>query len=40
MTKILDILRYFGYSDPKKAYQSLSMNAILSYIQRYYSEKK
>ena len=40
MTKILDILSFYGFADPKKAYQSLPMNAILGYIRRYYSENK
>ena len=40
MTKVLNILRFYGFTDPAKAYQSLPMNVILNYIQRYYSENK
>lgn len=40
MTKILEILAYFGFRDPKKAYQDMSMDMIYYYIRRYYSENK
>lgn len=40
MKKVLDILSFYGFADPVKAYQELPMNVIFSYIQRYYSENK
>ena len=36
MVSVLDILKYFGYSDPIKAYQTLNLDTIESLIHRYY----
>jgi hypothetical protein len=36
MVSVLDILKYFGYSNPVKAYQTLNMDTITDLIHRYY----
>ena len=36
MDNVLNILKYFGYSNPADAYQKLSMNQITSLIHEYY----
>jgi len=40
MVSILDILKYFGYSDPVKAYQVLTMDTIQDLIHKYYELNK
>ena len=40
MVSILDILVYFGYADPIKAYQSLSMDKLITLIHKYYELNK
>jgi hypothetical protein len=36
MENILNILKYFGYSDPIKAYKSISMDKLMDLIHKYY----
>ena len=36
MENILNILKYFGYSDPVKAYQSLTIDRLMDLIRQYY----
>lgn len=36
MENVLDILKYFGYPDPVKAYQSLPMDKLMDLIHKYY----
>lgn len=33
---ILDILSFFGYADPKKAYQSITIDYLMYLIHKYY----
>ena len=40
MASILDILVYFGYPDPIKAYQSLTLDKLMYLIHRYYELNK
>ena len=37
MVPVLEILKWAGYSDPKKAYQELSMDYIQYLIHIYYN---
>jgi hypothetical protein len=36
MISVLEILKYFGYSNPEEAYQQLPMDVINYYIHKYY----
>lgn len=36
MVSVLEILKYFGYKNPKEAYQQLPMDVIQAYIRKYY----
>ena len=40
MITVLDILSYFGYSDPVKAYQTISLDKLINLIHRYYELNK
>lgn len=36
MVAVLEILSYFGYSDPVKAYQTLPLDKLMYLIHKYY----
>jgi hypothetical protein len=36
MVSILDILRYFGYSNPEAVYQTISQDELFKLIRLYY----
>ena len=40
MKTVLEILSYFGYTDPVKAYQTLTMDKLIELIQLYYELNK
>lgn len=37
MVSILDILRYFGYSNPEAVYQTISQDELFKLIHLYYT---
>ena len=37
MTSILDILRYFGYSNPEVVYQTITQDELFRLIRLYYT---
>ena len=36
MERVLNILKYFGYSDPIRAYQTLTQDTLMNLIHQYY----